>query len=56
MDPEIIRLLNTKKIETERESEKPSPSPTLSLPSTIIVKDKSSINFIEDETITEFRF
>ena len=49
--PEIGRLLNTKKIETGAAYEG-SPSPTLKLPSTIIVKDKSSGNYIEGETIT----
>ena len=48
---EIGRLLNTKKIETGAGYEA-SPSPTLSLPSTIIVKDKSVGNFTEDETIS----
>jgi len=50
--PEIGRLLNTKKIETGAGYEA-SPSPTLSLPSTIIVKDKSG-NFTSGETITGF--
>ena len=50
---EIGRLLNTKKIETGAGYEA-SPSPTLSLPSTIIVKDKTVGSFIEDETITGF--
>ncbi len=50
---EIGRLLNTKKIETGAGYEA-SPSPTLSLPSTIIVKDKSVGNFTEGESITGF--
>ena len=50
---EIGRLLNTKKIETGAGYEA-SPSPTLSLPSTIIIKDKVGSNFTEDETITGF--
>ena len=49
--PEIGRLLNTKKIETGAGYEA-SPSPTMSLPSTIIVKDKSAGNFTADETIS----
>ena len=48
--PEIGRLLNTKKIETGAGYEG-SPSPTLKLPSTIIVKDKSSGNYTEGETL-----
>jgi hypothetical protein len=48
---EIGRLLNTKKIETGAGYEA-SPSPTLSLPSTIIVKDKSEGSFTADETIS----
>ena len=50
---EIGRLLNTKKIETGVGYEA-SPSPTLTLPSTIIVKDKTSGNFTASETITGF--
>jgi len=49
--PEIGRALNTKKIETGAGYEG-SPSPTLKLPSTIIVKDKSSGNYTEGETMT----
>ena len=48
--PEIGRLLNTKKIETGAGYEG-SPSPTLKLPSTIIVKDKSSGNYTVGETL-----
>ena len=48
---EIGRLLNTKKIETGAGYEG-SPSPTIKLPSTIIVKDKTSGDFTDDETIT----
>ena len=51
--PEIGRLLNTKKIETGAGFEA-SPSPTMSLPSTIIVKDKTASNFTDGETITGF--
>ena len=51
--PEIGRLLNTKKIETGAGFEA-SPSPTMSLPSTIIVKDKTVGNFTDGETITGF--
>ena len=51
--PEIGRLLNTKKIETGAGFEA-SPSPTMSLPSTIIVKDKTAGNFTDGETITGF--
>ncbi len=51
--PEIGRLLNTKKIETGAGFEA-SPSPTMSLPSTIIIKDKTSGNFTDGETITGF--
>ena len=50
---EIGRLLNTKKIETGAGFEA-SPSPTMSLPSTIIIKDKTSGNFTDGETITGF--
>ncbi len=50
---EIGRLLNTKKIETGSGFEA-SPSPTMSLPSTIIIKDKTSGNFIEGESIRGF--
>ena len=50
---EIGRLLNTKKVETGAGYEA-SPSPTLSLPSTIIVKDKAVGNFTEGESITGF--
>jgi len=48
--PEIGRLLNTKKIETGAGYEG-SPSPTLKLPSTIVVKDKSSGNYTVGETL-----
>ena len=48
---EIGRLLSTKKIETGAGYEG-SPSPTIKLPSTIIVKDKTSGSFTDDETIT----
>ena len=47
---EIGRLLNTKKIETGAGYEG-SPSPTLKLPSTIVVKDKSSGNYTVGETL-----
>ena len=50
---EIGRLLNTKKIETGAGFEA-SPSPTMSLPSTIILKDKTAGNFTEGESITGF--
>jgi len=50
---EIGRLLNTKKIETGVGYES-SPSPTLSLPSTIIIKDKTAGTFTDGETITGF--
>ena len=50
---EIGRLLNTKKIETGSGFEA-SPSPTMSLPSTIIIKDKSAGNFTDGESITGF--
>ena len=50
---EIGRLLNTKKIETGAGYEA-SPSPTISLPSTIIIKDKTVGNFTEGETISGF--
>ena len=50
---EIGRLLNTKKVETGSGYET-SPSPTLSLPSSIIIKDKSSGSFTEGESITGF--
>jgi len=50
---EIGRLLNTKKIETGAGYEA-SPSPTISLPSTIIVKDKSSGSYTDGETIRGF--
>ena len=50
---EIGRLLNVKKIETGAGYEA-SPSPTLSLPSTIILKDKSVGNYTEGETISGF--
>jgi hypothetical protein len=50
---EIGRLLNTKKIETGAGYEA-SPSPTLSLPSTIIIKDKTAGNYTEGESITGF--
>ena len=50
---EIGRLLNTKKIETGAGYEA-SPGPTLSLPSTIIIKDKTAGNFTEGESITGF--
>jgi len=50
---EIGRLLNTKKIETGVGFEA-SPSPTMSLPSTIILKDKSGGSFTIGESITGF--
>ena len=50
---EVGRLLNTKKIETGVGYEA-SPSPTISLPSSIIVKDKSAGNFTTGESITGF--
>ncbi len=50
---EIGRLLNTKKIESGAGYEA-SPSPTMSLPSTIIVKDKTGGSFIVGESITGF--
>ena len=50
---EIGRLLNTKKVETGSGYEA-SPSPTLSLPSSIIIKDKTSGSFTEGESITGF--
>ena len=50
---EIGRLLNTKKIETGAGFEA-SPSPTMSLPSTIIIKDKTAGNFTDGESITGF--
>ena len=50
---EIGRLLNTKKVETGSGYEA-SPSPTLSLPSSIIIKDKTSGSFTEGEFITGF--
>ena len=50
---EIGRLLNTKKIETGAGYEA-SPSPTISLPSTIIIKDKTVGNYTEGETISGF--
>ena len=50
---EIGRLLNTKKIESGAGYEG-SPSPTMSLPSTIIVKDKTAGSFTEGESITGF--
>ena len=50
---EIGRLLNTKKIETGAGFEA-SPSPTMSLPSAIILKDKTAGNFTEGESITGF--
>ena len=49
--PEIGRVLNTKKIETGAGYEG-SPSPTLKFPSTIVVKDKSTGNYTEGETMT----
>ena len=50
---EIGRLLNTKKIETGAGYEA-SPSPTISLPSTIIIKDKAVGTFADGETIRGF--
>jgi hypothetical protein len=50
---EIGRLLNVKKIESGAGYEA-SPSPTISLPSTIIVKDKSVGTFTDGETIRGF--
>ena len=51
--PEIGRLLSTKTIESGKGYEG-SPSPTLIFPGTIILKDKSSGNFTEGETINGF--
>ena len=51
--PEIGRLLNVKKIESGAGYEA-SPSPTMSLPSTIIIKDKTAGNFTDGESITGF--
>jgi hypothetical protein len=48
---EVGRLLSTKTIESGKGYEG-SPSPTLKFPSTIIIKDKSSGNYVEGETIT----
>ena len=50
---EIGRLLNVKKIESGAGYEA-SPSPTISLPSTIIIKDKSVGTFTDGETIRGF--
>jgi len=50
---EIGRLLNVKKIESGAGYEA-SPSPTISLPSTIIIKDKAVGTFTDGETIRGF--
>ena len=50
---EIGRLLNTKKIESGAGYEA-SPSPTMSLPSTIILKNKTGSSFVVGESITGF--